>query len=540
MTPGHATLVLHTHLPYCRLAGRWPHGEEWLHEALLECYLPLLGALRRLSGESNGTLGVTINITPILAEQIRDPLVIEHFRTYLGDRLRRAEADVGRFRGAGLKAKTAEFHAARYAETQRLFDGELQADVLGGFAALEHSGHIEIATSAATHGYLPLLNDDDAIRFQVETGIASHKANFGREPRSFWLPECAYRPGIERILEEAEIQVFFVETHLVTGGRARGKALGGMTGPYPELRRTDPPAVELAYGHGTTFQAYSVANSRVAVLARNERTGLQVWSAANGYPGDPAYREFHKKDDDSGLHYWRVTGAGVDLGDKAEYDPDIARMVARGHADHFGGVLRSELEAYATSAGKPGVLMASYDTELFGHWWLEGIPWLEATIRGLAADPGVELTTAGDYVTQHPPQEAIQLPEGSWGAGGDHRTWLNAETAWTWPEIHARQGRARRLLGTDTAATRQLARELLLLQSSDWQFLITTGQAAVYARERFLSHCERFDRLADAIVAGGAAALELAAQYEEADNPFAMIDPTAYSRRPGVASGARR
>src|SRR5947207_485976 len=39
---GYFTFVLHSHLPYVRRAGRWPHGEEMIHEALAETYLPLM------------------------------------------------------------------------------------------------------------------------------------------------------------------------------------------------------------------------------------------------------------------------------------------------------------------------------------------------------------------------------------------------------------------------------------------------------------------------------------------------------------------
>jgi 1,4-alpha-glucan branching enzyme len=112
--------------------------------------------------------------------------------------------------------------------------------------------------------------------------------------------------------------------------------------------------VELPARSGTTFRAYHVSHTNVSVRARNERTGLQVWSAAHGYPGDPAYREFHKKDDVSGLHYWRVTGPDVDLGDKDEYDPGLGAAVARGHAVHFDEVVRSELEAYHGGTGQHG------------------------------------------------------------------------------------------------------------------------------------------------------------------------------------------
>jgi 1,4-alpha-glucan branching enzyme len=530
MSAGAVTFVLHTHLPYCRLAGRWPHGEEWFHEAMLECYLPLLAAFRDLEFEIPGSLGITINVTPILAEQMRDPLIQEHFRIYVADRVQRAEMDCERFAADEARAATATFHLARYRQSQSLFD-EIGGDVPRAMAHLEAGGHLEVATSAATHGYLPLLEDEAAVRFQVETGIASHIQNFGRAPRAFWLPECAYRPGLERALEGADIAVFFVETHLVTGGRARGKAAGGVIGGYLGAERPAGAVAEVPPLWGTTFEPYTVGTSRVAVLARNERTGLQVWSASHGYPGDGRYREFHKKDDTSGLHYWRVTGAKVDLGDKLAYHPAEADDLAGDHARHFASVVASELDSYRGGAGRPGVLMASYDTELFGHWWLEGVAWLREVIRQLARRPEVTLTTASGLVEAHPPAHAIELPEGSWGNGGDHRTWLNAGTAWTWPEIRARQTRARPLLAQGGPVAAQLARELLLLQSSDWQFLMTTGQATQYAVERFRAHAARFDLLAEAIERGEQDGV--VAEIERLDNPFPAIDPRRYGRGPG-------
>ena len=205
-----------------------------------------------------------------------------------------------------------------------------------------------------------------------------------------------------------------------------------MLGPYPETQRAVRQPVTLAEHHGTTFQPYTVGSSNVAVFARNESTGLQVWSATHGYPGDSAYREFHKKDETSGLHYWRVTGPRVDLGDKAVYVPSVARERAKEHALHFRDVVKRELYLYEHGAREAGTVLMAYDTELFGHWWLEGVDWLENTIRALAADPDIELISASDNIAQDPPRAAIDLPEGSWGAGGDHRTWMNADTAWTW------------------------------------------------------------------------------------------------------------
>src|SRR5690606_3230519 len=141
------------------------------------------------------------------------------------------------------------------------------------------------------------------------------------------------------------------------------KALGGMVGPYPPLDPSSRRPADAGPHRGTTFRPYWVGQSRVAVMARNEQTGLQVWSAAHGYPGDAAYRECHKKDAESGLHYWRVTGPDADLGAKAEYDPGRASEAAQRHAADFRDLVKRELYLYENGTNEHGNLVASYDTE---------------------------------------------------------------------------------------------------------------------------------------------------------------------------------
>src|SRR5215813_12362047 len=93
---GAFTFVLHSHLPYARLAGRWPHGEEWIHEAATETYLPLLQALYDLK-EEGIKYKITIGITPILAEQLADSDVLRNLDLYIDDKIERARKDLERF-----------------------------------------------------------------------------------------------------------------------------------------------------------------------------------------------------------------------------------------------------------------------------------------------------------------------------------------------------------------------------------------------------------------------------------------------------------
>jgi 1,4-alpha-glucan branching enzyme len=589
---GAFTFVLHSHLPYARLAGRWPHGEEWIHEAASETYIPLLQTLYDLK-EEGINYKLTVGITPILAEQLADELVLDHFDQYLDDKIAAAKRDIVYFGepeatveeieeteedveekpGSEKFSKkqqpitthsTADTHLRYLAEwyqqwyegIKQAFDQRFNRDIIGAFRQLQDEGYIEITTSAATHGYLPLLGHDSAIRGQLRTGIASYKRLFGRAPRGIWLPECAYRPayinedgtvrpGIESFLAEEDIKVFFSETHTITGGQPVGVAAGDVIGPYGAIkRRYVIPVSTQQYltpkRDVTTYQPYYVSetvnghdtesHSGVSVIGRNNRTGQQVWSADWGYPGDFDYREFHKKAGTSGLQYWRVTGAKTDLAHKDYYHPEWATYKVDQHAEHFAHLVGDLLREYYNDNGEPGLIASNYDTELFGHWWFEGVAWLGKVLRHLAENPDIELTTASNYVEAHPPQQVLHIPESSWGAGGNHFTWNNGETAWMWKPIHEAESRMEALTrqyGTPSEdqllVLNQAAREVLLMQSSDWPFLVTTGQAREYAIQRYSQHLERFNKLVDSLDSG-APDVEMARELYELDKVFPDID----------------
>lgn len=563
---GAFTFMLHSHLPYARQAGMWPHGEEWVHEAIAETYLPLLEAIYELRDEGI-PIRLTVGITPILAEQLGDPLILDHFEGYATENAERARQDIDRFAADGnaQMQKLATFFHDWYLNVLSFFRERIGRDIIGAFRQLQDDGVFEIGTSAATHGYLPLLARDSSIHAQLHTGARAYQRHFGRQPQAVWLPECAYRPaviedegsqtvrrpGLESFLAEEGLLVFFSETNTVEGGRPVGMADAGTVGPYGMIARRYATSIIKPTGKqqlspGTSLLPYWVGDApgQVAVLARHERTGQQVWSATFGYPGDFAYREFHRKDPISGMQYWRVTGSQVDLGAKEPYDPGQAGNQVRSHADHYVSLIAEHLRAFHDETGKFGSITASYDTELFGHWWFEGVAWLKAVLRGLALHPDVELTSASGIIERHPPREVLSLPESSWGAGGGHYTWLNDDTEWIWPLIHAAERRMEALVAHNPDADddrrdvlNQTARELLLLQSSDWPFLVTTGQANEYAKERFSEHLQRFNELAALAETTplSDAGREFLLALRERDNPFPDIDYRDWQSRQGIA-----
>jgi 1,4-alpha-glucan branching enzyme len=245
------------------------------------------------------------------------------------------------------------------------------------------------------------------------------------------------------------------------------------------------------------------------------------------------------------MQYWRIGGPGLDLGAKPPYDPARAKERVGEHARHFVGLVEELVSGYHESTGNYGIIASNYDTELFGHWWFEGVDWIREVLRQLATSEVVDLTTATRYVSEHEPERVMALPESSWGSGGNHFTWLNQETEWMWPQIHAAEQRLEELAaeypdadGVQRQILNQAARELLLLESSDWPFLVTTGQAKEYASQRFTEHVDRFNLLA--AMAGRAGDLtedeqDMLAALEERDNPFPSVDYRDFAPRQGHA-----
>jgi 1,4-alpha-glucan branching enzyme len=532
---GDLVFTLHTHLPFVLNHGRWPFGSDWLCEATVQCYLPVLRTLQRLAAEEVSPT-VTINLSPILCEQMANPGFRDEVTSFIQQRLescaenRRYFADTGQHDRAAL----CDYWQQVYEEARADFDA-LGGDVLAAFRRLWDREAIELITCAATHGYLPLLGRDESLDLQVGLAAAAHRRHFGRPPRGIWLPECAYRPryewtppvgpksgkaryrrrGVEEFLAAHGLEYFFTDFHLVRGGRA----LSAYRDYFPSLRQVSGPDAHPVYRREqrTPYTCYLVASrggtGHATVYVRDPETTLQVWSRDVGYPGNEWYLDFHKTHFPGGLRFWRVTHPKSDLADKQTYVPERGREQARLHAAHYIRTVRGMLERAREDAPAP-VLCSPFDTELFGHWWYEGVQWLGEVFAGLGA-AGVAAATASEYLDRHPPADSITLLEGSWGEGGDHRVWLNRDTEWTWEMIYELEGQFWDLVAagrwTRTPLLRriveQMARELLLFEASDWQFLITTWSARSYAETRFAEHCRDFTRLADlaARVDGGAA-----------------------------------
>ena len=304
-TLGYFTMVLHAHLPFVREPDHERFLEEnWLYEALTGTYLPLLMVFEALIRD-RVDFRVTMNLTPTLVSMLDDEMLRDRYEKSLRSLMELSEKEMRRQHHAAEFYELARFYRERFSGILDFYLHHCGRDVAGAFGRLQDLGHVEIVTSAATHGYLPLLrHQPSSVRAQIQIAVDHYTERFGRKPRGIWLPECGFYPGLDEVLAEAEIRYFFVESHGLLYGGSRPR-------------------------HGVYTP--TVCPSGVAAFARDPECAKQVWSVEEGFPGAPDYREFYRDIGhdlpldhvgpyvgpdglriDTGLKYYRITGDGAE------------------------------------------------------------------------------------------------------------------------------------------------------------------------------------------------------------------------------------
>lgn len=520
------SLILHAHLPFVRHPEFDAFLEEnWLFEAITESYLPLLHMLRRLeTAHIPGSIAFTL--TPTLCAMLSDEVLRTRYRRRLEGLCELADKEVARTRNHAPEFYDAALHyQQRFSDMRHFFTDDLQEDITGEFLRLARTGRVEIFGCAATHALLPLLESPHSMTAQIIVGIESHIRFFKDRPAGFWIPECAYSPQVNDLLAAHGIRYFITDAHAVLHGVPRPQF-----GVYAPVRT---PAGTVAF-------------------PRDPESSRQVWSADCGYPGDGAYREFyrdlgwdapldyvqgylvsHDLRHDLGLKYHRITGR-VDLAEKQPYSPLAGKQRTQEHARHFVQARLTHAQELSRKTGRQPLFVAPYDAELFGHWWYEGPDFIEAVFREAAAN-GLELLTPGQYLQEASALQPQTPCVSSWGYNGYFENWLNGSNDWIYPSLHQAGQDMLQLTQTHRQADdllrralNQAARELLLAQSSDWAFILSTNTMADYARRRVTGHLEHFQALKGMIDAG-TIDIDYLTRLEKRNNLFPDIDYRVYA-----------
>jgi len=521
MLKGYLAFVLHAHLPYVRHPEYDRFLEErWLFEAMTETYIPLIQVFDDwLSDNVSGRL--TLSISPSLLAMLEDPLLLERYEAHLHQLIELSERELARTQSEPHLHQLAEFYHRFFIAGLDTLVNRCQRRLATAFRHFHEQGVINLITTSATHGLLPLLAaQPKAVDAQIITGLDYFDSVFGFRPDGLWLPECGYYPGLDTVLAKQNIRFFILESH--------GIEHAGTT-PF----------------NGVYTPLYTP--SGVAAFGRDRGSTKQVWSAHEGFPGHPDYREFYRDIGhdldfdyirpyiadgvrvDTGIKYHRITGPTAK---KALYRPATARKRAEFHAEDFLNQRIADSEYLSSLMEEAPIVIAPFDAELFGHWWFEGPQWLDFVVRKACGQDELALITPADYLNQQPVHQTGTPSTSTWGDKGYFEAWLNGKTDWIYPQLHACGQRLEKLAnsqgrGEVSALTRralnQCVRELLLAQSSDWPFIINNGTATEYAERRVKDHVARFHYLADALEQNTVDAERLAA-LEWLDNPFPNAD----------------
>jgi 1,4-alpha-glucan branching enzyme len=526
MARGFLSVVLHAHLPFVRHPERADVLEErWFHEALTGTYLPLLQVFEGLVADGV-PYRCTVSLSAPLISMMSDDLLKVRYAEHLDRLIELAGRELDRTRPEPHYHRLAQMYHDRFQSLRHTWRSH-EGDLLRAFRRLRDAGRLEVITSTATHAFFPLLDRNwAAMRAQVHVAADLYEKHFGARPPGMWLGECGYVPGVDELLREAAVRYFFVDTHA--------------------LLYADPPPV-----YGPYAPVY--CRSGVAAFARDVDSSVQVWSAKEGYPGDPHYRDFYRDIGYdlpmdyigpyvhpeghriyTGIKYHAITHDR--LHDKWVYEPDIARARAGEHAAHFRTGRQRQVESLAAQMDRPPLVVSPYDAELYGHWWYEGPIFLNDLFRQLHHDQDVvEPISPGDYLERFHTNQVATPCASSWGKSGYNEYWLNETNAWIYRHLHAAAERMVELAhrypsaeGPTARALNQAARELLLAQSSDWAFIMTTGTMVPYAERRTNEHIQRFTRIYEGLLDGGVDEPWLR-DVESKDNIFPDLDYRIYA-----------
>lgn len=528
MKNGYLSILLHAHLPYVH-HPEYPSffEENWLFQAITESYLPLLAMLGRL--ETNAIrYKLSLSLSPTLLTMWDNKLLQERYLIYLQNQLSLAEKEWLRNQNEPELRNLALMYINFYTESITSYRDRFDCNLLAGFIKYEELGKLELLTTAATHGFLPLLNTSEiAVRNQIQIGIDTFTAYTHKHPSGFWLPECGYYPGLENHLKAAGIHYFFVDSQGILNAD-----------------RTPKTAIYAPLNCGNGVMAFG----------RDPITSTDVWSKEVGYPGDPDYRDYHqdigfdldldylgpnlldgKTRISTGIKYLSISNT---CEDKKIYAPQLALNKAKQQAAHF--IRQREMQINSIIPLMPNqspIIVAPFDAELFGHWWFEGPIWLEWVLR-LSAEQNcqIETITSSDYLKQNILFETATPAASSWGEQSDSSYWLNESNSWIYPLIHkasyemeklAADLEGKKLNDIQERALKQAVRSLLLLQSSDWPFILKSGTTVEYAKQRITDNLARFNYLHDSIRKNRINERYLSA-LEIMDNIFPNVDFRQY------------
>jgi 1,4-alpha-glucan branching enzyme len=478
------------------------YEEPWFFEMISETLLPLLEVFDRLDRD-RVPFRLSLALSPVLCSMLADEVLVGHYLEYVDRQIEFGARELDRTGDNPPLHELAEYYYDQIVEKRILFTERYEKNIPRVLDLYQKKGRLEILTTAATNAFLPLYAPfPSAIQAQIEVAIASHRHFFGRNPQGFWLPELGWAPELDEHLRSYNFSYTLVDTH--------GGLLGKRLGP-------GGPGVQ----RGSFYPIKTPA--QIPVLIRDYYAQRELFES-DGAWFSPEYRDFSQ---DAGYelnrelvkpflgergirtptgfkYYARASSSSK----KVLYEAGKARELARVHARQFLDKRLYLLEQAETLMPETPISLCAFDADNFGRFWYEGPVFLETLFREGAGRAGLQFMNPQEYLSkQSISQMETVMPEfSSWGVNGYAEMWLDSSNDWMYRHVIRSLDRMVELAerfpndsGLKERALNQAAREILLVQSSDWSKMLYNQESSDFARNQIETALRNFTTIYEAL-----------------------------------------
>lgn len=497
MSKSFVNLTLNAHLPYIRpLEDERFLEEDWYYEAVVESYLPLVRMFNKLI-KDNVSFRITLVLSPSLVEMMKDRFLTDRLLEYIDSHIELGEKELKRLKNEPKVYKVAEEILEMYKLAKKEIEEEYNYNILSPFQTLNEDQKIEIITTASTYAFLPLYESKPSLlTSSFVTAMKVHFDNFKGYPSGLWLPECGYFPTLDAILKKdvLESKYFTLSSTAFSFSES-----------YPKRGNYAP--VKTPSG----LYAFALDGALMSF----------VNSSLTGYPGDDDYREFyrdigydlprnyvgkylHNKEHGgfTGYKYYAVSGKKAE---KDIYERDKAMYKVKLHSENFISNIIEKKNKVQPLIDRPPIFNLAFDAELFGHWWKEGVDWLESVLRLIDKSDELKTVTGSDYIKEYPEAEVFSPTFSSLADG-----------TYSYPYLDGNNNKIQRLIfnaldKVQDLTTRfrteinsvklrylnQAVRDALLLCASDWPKILHNNSCPSYAEKRINEHLTNIDKICE-------------------------------------------
>jgi 1,4-alpha-glucan branching enzyme len=464
----------------------------------------------------------------------KDELLMARYLDYVDRQIEFGAREMDRIGDDPQLRDLAQFYYDRAVEKRILFTERYESNILKILDMYQKKGRLELITTAASHAFLPLYASyPEAVQAQMELAIASHRGNFGRNPQGFWLPELGWTEALDHYLRSYNFSYTVIDTHGALLGEPRPRR-----GSFYPLRTP----------------------SKIFVLVRDFYALGDIFESRRGYCSAPQYRDNFQ---DAGFElpselvrsFLGDQGGRIPTGYKYRfqgngetksgvYDPKLGAELAREPAKAFLEARLLGLNKAAELMEESPLSLLACDADDLGRFWYEGPLFLEALFREAAARKSrgqeeLQIMTPVEYLFKQNAAHIETSTPGfsSWGLNGYGEMWLDASNDWMYR--HSMQALDRMVelaerfpndSGLKERALNQAAREILVLQSSDWPRMLCRQEFSEFARHQIEMALRNFTTIYEAL-GSNYISTEWLTNLEKRHNLFPHINYRIFRRK---------